>query len=66
MAAWLEPLTAAEQETLADLAARLLGGRHGGPAHRPAHVPAVRRGRLRAPDRCPVTQAADRAEREGR
>jgi DNA-binding MarR family transcriptional regulator len=65
MAAWLEPLTAAEQETLADLTARLLGGRTEG-----RHT-ALRTCRLcdadacGHPDRCPVTQAADRAEREG-
>ncbi len=63
---WLAPLSAAEQETLAELAARLLDGRTEG-----RHT-ALRTCRLcdadacGHPDRCPVTQAADRAEREGR
>jgi len=64
MAAWLAPLTPAEQDTLADLASRLLAGRTEG-----RHT-ALRTCRLcdadacGHPDRCPVTQAADRAGRK--
>lgn len=60
--AWLAPLTASEQETLAALAARLLDGRTRG------RETALRTCRLcdadacGHPDHCPVTLAADRAE----
>ncbi len=63
--AWLAPLTPDEQDTLADLASRLLAGRTEG-----------RRSALRTcrlcdadacghPEDCPVTLAADRAEARG-
>jgi DNA-binding MarR family transcriptional regulator len=64
LAQWLEALTPAEQDTLAELAGRLLAGRTEG-----------RRSALRTcrlcdadacghPDRCPVTLAANAAEAE--
>ncbi len=65
LASWLEPLTAAERETLAALASKLLAGRTRG------RRTALRTCRLcdadacGHPEDCPVTLAADRAEARG-